>query len=251
MGGSTVLWQWKQGSYVNIVGNASLLSLSQPSTPLHTHVHMHTCETFRCVLRRYSDGVVTLTSSAQGGICPGEEVTLTCTVTGGVSLEWSSTAFSPVVRFVGNDPIGQPIDRGIFTATLISALTSTLRVNATPEAMLNGTVVTCSDQLNPMSVTLTLAGGLIVYCSCQCCKQCMIVASSPGHSQILSRSRYKIWEWPGDEASMIVHLNCEGGVLHVICSLTPSSYLAIHNAHKLKHRKRGGGGGEGLLQYLL
>ena len=28
------------------------------------------------------------------------------------------------------------------------------------------------------------------------------VASSPGHSQILSRRlRDKIWEWPGDEAS--------------------------------------------------
>ena len=104
---------------------------------------------------------MTLTSSVQGGICPREEVILTCTVTGGVSLEWSSTAFSPMVRFVGNDPVGQPIDRGIFTATLISALTSTLRVTATPEAMLNGTVVTCSDQLNPMSITLTLAGVLV------------------------------------------------------------------------------------------
>ena len=104
---------------------------------------------------------MTLTSSAQGAICPREEVILTCTVTGGVSLEWSSTAFSPVVRFVGNDPVGQPISRGIFTATLISALTSTLRVTVTPEAMLNGTVVTCSDQLNPVSITLTLAGALI------------------------------------------------------------------------------------------
>ena len=86
---------------------------------------------------------------------------LTCTVTGGVSLEWSSTAFTPVVRFVRDNPVGQPIDRGIFTATLISDLTSTLRV--TPDAMLNGTVVTCSDQLNPMSITLTLAGGLLLF----------------------------------------------------------------------------------------
>ena len=122
---------------------------------------------------------MTLISNVQGAICPREVVTLTCTVTGGVSLEWSSTAFSPVVRFVGNDPVGQPISRGIFTATLISALTSTLRVTATPEAMLNGTVVTCSDQLNPVSITLTLVGALIFFfffnCSCQCCKKCMIV----------------------------------------------------------------------------
>ena len=115
---------------------------------------------------------MTLTSSAQGGICPGEEVILTCTVTGGAtSLEWSSTAFS-MVRFLENE---QPrsVNRGTFTAALIltpplANLTSTLRVTATLEAMLNGTVVTCSDQLNPRSITLTLAGMFIVYCSCDC-----------------------------------------------------------------------------------
>ena len=119
-----------------------------------------------------ADGVMTLTSSAQSAICPGEEVSLTCIVTGGVLLEWSSTAFSPVVRFIANDPVGRMVDRGIFTATLnseapnptppLADLTSTLRVTATPEAMLNGTVVTCSDQLNPVSITLILAGGWIV-----------------------------------------------------------------------------------------
>ena len=121
---------------------------------------------------------MTLTSSARGGICPGEEVILTCTVTGGTNLEWSSTAFSPVVRYFQNEPVGRMVNRGIFTATLISEapnptppladLTSTLRVTATPEAMLNGTVITCSDQLNPMSITFTLAGMFIIYCSCDC-----------------------------------------------------------------------------------
>ena len=113
----------------------------------------------------YSGGVVTLTSSAQGAICPGEEVTLTCTVTGGVSLEWSSVAFNPTIRYVQNDPEGRVIDRGIFTATLTTVITnpilsliSTLRVTEAPEAMLNGTVITCSDQLNPMNITLILAG---------------------------------------------------------------------------------------------
>ena len=106
---------------------------------------------------------MTLTSSVQGAICPGVDMILTCTVTGGAtSLEWSSTAFSPVVRFLVTE---QPrsVNRGIFTATLtftppLADLTSTLRVTVTPEAMLNGTVVTCSDQFNPMSTTLTLAG---------------------------------------------------------------------------------------------
>ena len=78
---------------------------------------------------------MTLTSSVQGAICPGVDVILTCTVTGGAtSLEWSSTAFSPVVRFLVTE---QPrsVNRGIFTATLtftppLADLTSTLRVTA-------------------------------------------------------------------------------------------------------------------------
>ena len=135
----------------------------------------------------FADGVVTLTSSAQGAICPGEEVTLTCTVTGEPLLGWSSAAFRNPVRYIESDPIGQVINRGIFTATLIrtpplASLTSTLRVTATPEAMLNGTVVTCSDQFNPMSITLTLAGGLICmkvllnkYCAYIKCIECVCV----------------------------------------------------------------------------
>ena len=113
----------------------------------------------------HTGGVVTLTSSAQGAICPREEVTLTCTVVGGVSLEWSSAAFTPTIRYAQNDPEGRVIDRGIFTATLttvisnpILSLISTLRVTEAPEAMLNGTVITCSDQLNPISTSFNTAG---------------------------------------------------------------------------------------------
>ena len=112
------------------------------------------------------DGVVTLTSSGRGAICPGEEVTLTCTVMGGVFLEWRSTAFNRVVYLV-DDAVGQMVIRGIFTANLtftppLADLTSTLKVTVTPEAMLNGTVVTCSDQLNPVNITLTFAGVFII-----------------------------------------------------------------------------------------
>ena len=115
------------------------------------------------------DGVVTLTSSGQGAICPGEEVTLTCTVMGRVLLEWSSTAFNRPVRYIVNDPVGQMENRGIFTANLtftppLADLTSTLRVTVTPEAILNGTVITCSDQFNPRSITLILAGVFIFSC---------------------------------------------------------------------------------------
>lgn len=105
-----------------------------------------------------------LTSSVQGAICPGKVVTLTCILTG-VSLEWNSPTFSRTIRYIGNEHLGGMVERGNFTATLISVVpnptltrlefTSTLRVNVTPKA---GTVITCTDQLNPMSVNLTLAG---------------------------------------------------------------------------------------------
>ena len=113
-----------------------------------------------------TDGVVTLTSSAQGAICPGVEVTLTCTVMGRALMEWRSTAFNRPVRYIVNDPVGQMVNRGIFTATLtftppLANFTSTLRVTATSEAMLNGTVVTCSDQFNHMNIILILAGVFI------------------------------------------------------------------------------------------
>ena len=128
-----------------------------------------------CACHAYAGGVVTLTSNAQSAVCPGEEVTLTCTLTEGVSLEWNSPAFNPEIRYLDNSPVGIPTQRGIFTATLISSIptptpslfdfTSTLRVTATPDpdAMLNGTVITCTDQLNPMSTTLTIAGSSLSY----------------------------------------------------------------------------------------
>lgn len=116
----------------------------------------------------FADGVVTLTSSGQGAICPGDEVTLTCNVTGAHSLEWSSAAFNPTIRYYFFDS-GYVLFRGIFTATLTSVtqnpnsyydLSSTLRVTATPEAMLNGTVIICTDRFRSINTmtTLTLAG---------------------------------------------------------------------------------------------
>ena len=121
------------------------------------------------------DGVVTLTSSVQGAICPREEVTLTCTVTEESSLWWSSPAFDHGIRYY-YDEVGYVRVRGIFTATLISAipnpvphrsdLTSTLRVIVTPEAMLNGTVITCFDYFNIpyyTDTTLILAGNSLLY----------------------------------------------------------------------------------------
>ena len=60
--------------------------------------------------------------------------------------------------------------------------------------------------------------------------QWLRVASSPGHSQILSRSfpnfsprlRDKIWEWPGNEARL--------RVLQVITILEQRLYEAAHDS---------------------
>jgi len=96
-------------------------------------------EYFYCV-GLYAGGVVTLTSSAQGAVCPREEVSLTCTVTRAISLEWNSPAFTTEIRYIEGDPEGTVRQRGIFTATLISIVsnptpslldfTFTLRVTA-------------------------------------------------------------------------------------------------------------------------
>jgi len=82
----------------------------------------------------HAGGLVTLTSSAQGAICPREEVTLMCTVAGGVSLEWSAT-FDSAIRYAQNVPEGRARESGILTATLplvisnpIPSFTPTLRV---------------------------------------------------------------------------------------------------------------------------
>ena len=112
--------------------------------------------------------MVTLTSSIQGAICPGDEVTFTCNVTEEYALEWSSPAFDSRITYYYID-VGYVREHGIFTATLTSVirnpqllydLTSTIRVTVTPEAMLNGTILTCSGYFSSYSTdtTITLAG---------------------------------------------------------------------------------------------
>ena len=89
-----------------------------------------------------------------------------CTVTRAITLEWSSTVFEPPIRYAQNHMPGNVVVRGIFTANLTSVTAdspffnynSTLRVTATPEAMLDRTVFTCTDGTIPISTTLTLAG---------------------------------------------------------------------------------------------
>ena len=102
------------------------------------------------------------------GVCPGEMVTYTCTVTQGIGLDWIVEPFisgSTLIRFVlGSTPIGRSVDcNGVsppqcdnidFVATFtntanpmtvqggtLADMTSTLTF--TTAARLNGTVVQC------------------------------------------------------------------------------------------------------------
>ena len=85
-------------------------------------------------------------------VCPGEELTYTCTIdgTGSSITVWSMTpqpcAGSAVV-LVHSTLGGPPIECGQFSAQLTASdgdcYTSTLTVTASPE--LNGTVVRCED----------------------------------------------------------------------------------------------------------
>ena len=107
--------------------------------------------------------VVLDSSVSMRGVCPGEMVTYTCTVTQGVVLDWIVEPFLPRsarIQFTSADTIGRSFDCNDvaavqcadfdFVATLtnianptasVADITSTLTVTAT--SRLNGTVVQC------------------------------------------------------------------------------------------------------------
>ena len=107
--------------------------------------------------------VILDSSVGMRGVCPGEMVTYTCTVTQGVVLDWIVEPFLPRsarIQFTSTDTIGRSFDCNDiaalqcadfnFVATLtnianptasVADITSTLTVTAT--SRLNGTVVQC------------------------------------------------------------------------------------------------------------
>jgi len=124
----------------------------------------------------------------EGGeaVCPGEEVTLTCTVIEGVSLVWISEPYIPwlnAVTFTSTEwlRVGVPVHRDPFQIVLrnISSnssqtnLTSILSFNAT--STLNGTVVECDSDSMTARITLHIAGSYILQTSfCMHCRSaCM------------------------------------------------------------------------------
>jgi len=107
----------------------------------------------------------------EGGlVCPGEEVTFTCTAIEQPSLGWKIEQYIVgEVIFLHRDQmkLRVPISRGPFQIVLTSLspsnssqevanITSTLTVNAT--LTLNGTVVECDDVIKSAEITLHVAG---------------------------------------------------------------------------------------------
>lgn len=118
-------------------------------------------------------GCVILTSSVEEGglVCPGEEVTFTCTVIEQPSLGWNNKPYILAVGevfFLHNDQLKLevPVFRGPFQIVLTSLspsnssqvanMTSTLTVHATPT--LNRTVVKCDDGDISANASLHVAG---------------------------------------------------------------------------------------------
>jgi len=120
-------------------------------------------------------GCVFLTSYVEEGglVCPGEEVTFTCTVIEQPSLAWGNEQYIGVeeggeVIFLHHDQmkLRVPVFRGPFKIVLTSLspsnssqvanMTSTLTVHATPT--LNRTVVECNDGYITANASLHVAG---------------------------------------------------------------------------------------------
>ena len=126
---------------------------------------------------------VSLTSSVEKeAACPGEEVTFTCTIEDGTTLDWISEAFSGVpssfYRFVVGDPVLMLRVYEGFTTTLtreipdpdmpgFGDLTSTLTFTASTDE-LNGTVIQCSNTITTRSHVFTALPGIFHACLLHC-----------------------------------------------------------------------------------
>jgi len=114
----------------------------------------------------------------EGGeaVCPGEEITLTCTVTEGVSLGWISEPYIPwlhAVTFTSTEwlRVGVPVHRDPFQIVLRNITSNYSQTNLTSilsfiaTSTLNGTVVECDSDSMTARITLHIAGSYILQAS--------------------------------------------------------------------------------------
>jgi len=115
-----------------------------------------------------------LTSSVEGGevVCPGEEVTLKCTVIEGVSLGWICEPYIPwlhAVTFTSTEwlRVGVPEHHDPFQIVLRNITSNSSQANLTSilsfiaTSTLNGTVVECDSDSMTVRTTLHIAGSYI------------------------------------------------------------------------------------------
>ena len=83
--------------------------------------------------------------------CPGDQVIFTCQILGSISLEWRNLLIAQPVTYRTDDTPPETLNRGPFTASLVSVsgtalnanFTSTLQVNVSRMIMRDETTVMC------------------------------------------------------------------------------------------------------------
>ena len=99
--------------------------------------------------------------------CPGDQVTFTCQILGSISLEWHNLLIAQPVTYRTDDRPPETLNRGPFTASLISVsgtplnanFTSILQVTASRMIMRDATTVMClSSTMESGTDNFTVAG---------------------------------------------------------------------------------------------
>ena len=105
-------------------------------------------------------------------LCPGDNLTLTCTIPdGNVIWEVSTDTGSP---FLPNDPNSAPVTRGIFSVRVVSVVSTVVTSTATTsdlQPISDGLVIHCRETVNlsQANATLSIAGTLVGYPSTRPC----------------------------------------------------------------------------------
>ena len=108
-------------------------------------------------------------------LCPGDNLTLTCTIPdGNVIWEVSTDTGSP---FLPNDPNIAPVTRGIFSVRVVSVVSTVVTSTATTsdlQPISDGLVIRCRETVNlsQANATLSIAGTLVGH---PCTRPCITV----------------------------------------------------------------------------
>ena len=192
---SSIAWTYQTESVLLVcVLVLAFVSLSTSGKQTYTHLHhMKLVNCFPFLAPTASSLTSSVEEQGRQAACPREEVTFTCMVDDGFSLEWISDAFSGAPeqfsQFDTDSEVGVSRMYDQFTANLtrlvstpgnpgVGDITSTLVFIAAAEH--NGIVIQCTDRITPLSVSLA---GIYVFtlpvsyllCNYTCECICMIL----------------------------------------------------------------------------